>query len=107
METGHIPVFTKADRIRKARDFAGLSQAELAQRLGVARSSITNYEKGHHTPLPTIMRQLALATGVRLHWIETGEAPPGGPEGAEVAGAGFEPATSGYQAPAIHFRLAA
>lgn len=70
---GQVPEFTKADRIRKARESAGLSQQEMADRIGIARSSITNYEKGHHAPLPTILKQLAMATGVPLAWMETGE----------------------------------
>ena len=36
--------------LRKARDEAGLTQAELAKLLNISFSSINRYENGHHAP---------------------------------------------------------
>ena len=36
--------------LKKARDEAGLTQAELAKLLNVSFSSINRYENGHHAP---------------------------------------------------------
>lgn len=43
--------------LRKARLRAGLTQAELAKRVGLTRASYTNIEKGHkHPSLTTALR---------------------------------------------------
>jgi transcriptional regulator with XRE-family HTH domain len=38
-------------RIRKARQVAGMTQAELAGKIGVSESTVANWEKGRHFPL--------------------------------------------------------
>lgn len=81
--TGPIPVWTISDRLRKAREHAGLSQAELADAIGVSRNSISNYESGHTTPRVIVLNAWALTTGVPRSWLERGETPasdanPGG-----------------------------
>jgi transcriptional regulator with XRE-family HTH domain len=78
-----VPTFTIHDRLRKAREAVGLDQQELADAIGVARTSVSNYELGHTTRLKAIvLRQWALRCGVPLAWLHTGlsdEAPtPGG-----------------------------
>lgn len=55
--------FTQADYLRKAREIAGLSQDELAERLGVSRASIGNYEK-RGTKKKMVLRLYAEITGV-------------------------------------------
>lgn len=61
-----------ADRMRKAREVAGLSQTDMAARLSIARSSVVNYERRHTTPLPAIRKAWADACGVSDDWIRTG-----------------------------------
>lgn len=39
-----------ANMVRKYRRWAELSQAELAQRVGVSRQTIANIEKGNYSP---------------------------------------------------------
>ncbi len=47
---GEVPAWTVADRLRKAREHAGLEQAQLATDLGVSRNTVGNYEGGKVTP---------------------------------------------------------
>lgn len=79
----HIPEWTMGDRLRKAREEAGLDQAALAEALGVSRATISNHEvgTGKRGTSRMMIRAWALATGVPAEWIETGNAvdqkPPG------------------------------
>lgn len=93
---GAIPEWTLADRLRKARETAGMDQVQLAEAMGIARTTVGNYEHGHTSPRPYILKEWALVTGVPLWWLKGNAAPEGG--GPVVAGAGFEPATSGLRA---------
>jgi transcriptional regulator with XRE-family HTH domain len=74
-----IPALTVGWRIRMAREFAGIDQTELAERTEIARSTISNYEKGATTHVkPLYLRQIALATGVDLEWLTNGTGVTGG-----------------------------
>jgi transcriptional regulator with XRE-family HTH domain len=60
-------------RVKLARRHAGLSQAQLAQRLNVHRSAVTHWELcGKRNPNMTNLRQLAEVTGVQFEWLATG-----------------------------------
>lgn len=50
--------------IRNARVAAGLSQAELAAKLGVAPSTVAGWELGTHSVRSTRFRMLARVVGV-------------------------------------------
>jgi transcriptional regulator with XRE-family HTH domain len=51
-----------SDLLRLARVKAGLTQAELARRAGVAQALISSYENGHRQPtLPALIRLLEAA----------------------------------------------
>ena len=80
---GRVPVWTVADRARKAREFAGMEQAELAARMGVSRATISNLERGLVSrPRRIVLNAWAMATGVDRNWLETGQAPAEpGPDG--------------------------
>jgi transcriptional regulator with XRE-family HTH domain len=67
--TGRIPDWTVADRLRKARESAGYEQAALARELGVAKNTISNYERGAVTPRRSVVMAWAMATGVDLDWL--------------------------------------
>jgi DNA-binding XRE family transcriptional regulator len=45
-----IPLWTLGDRLRKAREQAGLRQDDLAAILGLSSATISNYEKGLRHP---------------------------------------------------------
>lgn len=61
------------DRIRTARKAAGLTQAELAEKIGSSKGAITYYEGGQRTPLTPIAISIAKACGVNENWLITGD----------------------------------
>jgi transcriptional regulator with XRE-family HTH domain len=65
---------TLAERLRWARERRGLSQQELAQRIGLRQSAIGNLESGARQR-PRDQRKLAEALGVNELWLETGRGP--------------------------------
>jgi transcriptional regulator with XRE-family HTH domain len=79
-EAGAVPTWTLADRLRKAREHAGLKQSELAGRIGIARSSVVNYEAGRYVPSRPVVLSWALCAGVDYKWLagnpDTGNASP-------------------------------
>lgn len=65
-----------ADRIRRARSRAKLSQQGLANQIGVQRSAVAQWEKtGGNLPSMHHLIDIALATGVTLEWLGTGRGP--------------------------------
>lgn len=56
-------------RLRRARESAGLSQEDVEQALGIAQTTVANYERG--ASMPSVMRAVALAAlyGVTLDWL--------------------------------------
>jgi DNA-binding XRE family transcriptional regulator len=93
--TGVIPTWTVPDKIRKAREHAGLSQQELADRLSVTRTSVINWERGHTRPLRLILRLLAAETGVDEQWLSQ-EGPLISLHTDIPAGIPVQPATPGH-----------
>ena len=75
--SGEAPVWTLADRLRKAREHAHLTQQELADQIGISRASVVNYETGRHSPPRPVMLSWSMATGVDLEWLY-GPPTPGG-----------------------------
>ena len=69
MSTEAIPQWTLADHLRKAREHAGLEQVELAERMGVARNTVSRYEQAISEPKWYVVRMWAEATGVPLEWF--------------------------------------
>lgn len=52
--------------VREARVAAGLSQAELAERIGVHKGTIGNLERGEHEPSPETLSAVESALGIDL-----------------------------------------
>lgn len=72
----HCPMFQLSARIRQARNDANLSQACLAERLGVDRSAVAHWER-NSAASPTVahLTDIALATGISFEWLATGRGP--------------------------------
>ncbi|MGN7833786.1 helix-turn-helix domain-containing protein [Pseudoxanthomonas sp. 22568] len=87
-------------RIRRARVLANLSQAELAQRAGVKRSAVTQWERegGTHPSLEHLTL-IAVATHVPFEWLATGRGEAGNHPVFEV------PAASGQVLDEVEARV--
>lgn len=82
-ESGIVPEIEVRHRLRIAREFANLDQKELADLIGVSRTTVGNAETGFVKPRKITINAWALACGVPASWILTGEdtSPGGGPTG--------------------------
>lgn len=79
---GAIPEIQVRHRLRIAREHAGLEQDQLADFIGVSRNTVYNYEHGRTNPRRIVLNAWALATGVPVGWLMTGEQPVHGGDGA-------------------------
>jgi len=61
------------DRIKKLRKDLGLTQQEMADKLGIKRTSISNYEIGRNTPPDAVISLLRREFGASEEWLKTGE----------------------------------
>lgn len=65
-----------ADRIRRARRAARLSQTDLAMRVGVTSSAVAQWEHPNGTcPALVRLQAVATATAVNFEWLATGRGP--------------------------------
>jgi ribosome-binding protein aMBF1 (putative translation factor) len=62
----HAEEFALATALIGARAQAGLTQAELAERMGTTQSAIARMEGGKGRPSTSTLAKLAKATGTRL-----------------------------------------
>lgn len=65
------------DRIAQLRHKCGLSQAKLAEHLGLSTSAIAMYEQGRREPPVAILIALADTLGVTIDYLLTGRMPQG------------------------------
>lgn len=63
---------TIGDRIRYARQRVGISQAELAERIGVRQPSMWSYEKNKFTPRAEVLSKLSKELKVSYNWLLNG-----------------------------------
>lgn len=56
-------------RIKEARERAGLSQTELASRIGVAPNTFNGYEKGNHDPKTSLLIKIALECKTSMDYL--------------------------------------
>lgn len=76
---------TFAQRLQEMRKSAGLSQEELAERLGVSRQSVSKWELGQAYPETEKIIELSRMFGVSLDLLLKGEEPPAAPAQAAPA----------------------
>lgn len=81
---------TIGNRIAHIR--GGLSQAKFAERLGVNKNTIGNYERGDRKPDSDFLEKLA-AHGYNIHWVITGEGPMRLSDTAPMQPRSYEPTT--------------
>lgn len=64
-----VPEWSQGDRLRKARDSAGLDQDDLAMELGVSRQAISKWENG--APIKrAYVKVWAVRCGVPFEWLD-------------------------------------
>jgi len=66
------------ERLRRTRRACDITQQALADRIGVAHSTIVRIEKGRIRPSADTLFALADALGVDPKWLLQGELPTGG-----------------------------
>lgn len=64
------------ERITEVRKAAGLSQAEMADRLGLSRNFISLMENGNRVPSDRTVSDICREFGVNRIWLETGVGDP-------------------------------
>lgn len=65
--------FAIAERLRRARELAGLSQAQAAKILGLHRPAISEIESGRRRVAAEEIKALAETYGVNVGWLLTAE----------------------------------
>lgn len=62
-----------AYRLKEVRNYRGLSQRKLAEKLGISIRTIQNYEKGAKEPTVSIMKNIAQICNVNDFWLYVGK----------------------------------
>ena len=76
---------TFGDRVAGAREGAGLSQDELARRLGIRPGTLQSWEEDLSEPRANKLQMLAGVTGVSLRWLMTGQGEGPQPPDSEMS----------------------
>lgn len=66
------PAWTLVDRLKKSRILADLDQTQIANALGIARNTVSNWETGRSEPSASAFVRWARVTGVSLEWLAEG-----------------------------------
>src|SRR3970040_473566 len=61
------------NRIKTARKRAGITQGDLAKRVGVSLQTLNKYEKGHRTPDARLLGSIVKELGCDPGWLLSGE----------------------------------
>lgn len=61
------------ERIKELRKALGLTQQEFADKLGVKRGAIANYEIGRNEPIDAVVALICRQFDVNETWLRTGE----------------------------------
>jgi transcriptional regulator with XRE-family HTH domain len=63
------------ERLRLARFRAGLTLREVADRVDVSHTAVSQYENDRNRPTPAVLARLAMATGVSAGFFAFGRRP--------------------------------
>ena len=61
------------ERIKKLRKALDLTQQEFADRIGIKRNTIANYESGRNEPIDSVISLICREFNVNEKWLRTGE----------------------------------
>lgn len=61
------------DRIKTLRKALGLTQQEFADKIGIKRGAVANYELGRNEPIDAVLSLICREFYVDEHWLRTGE----------------------------------
>lgn len=64
------------ERIKYIRKYSKLTQQEFADRIGVKRNSLANYEIGRNVPIDAIILSICKEFNVNEEWLRTGFGEP-------------------------------
>ncbi|MFB2830305.1 LexA family protein [Aeromonas jandaei] len=81
-----------SDRIKAQRAARGLTQDQLAAKVGVTRVAISHWERGGAEPKGRYLNDLAAALGVTVEWLLTGSSSQSAEVGSKGAFSNTEPA---------------
>lgn len=87
----HSSLGTLGDRLRHARQLRGLSQAELAIKVGCSQGAIGNIERNLRDGRGETVIQIAEALRVRYRWLKDNETPMEDAAAAQEPVAGYAP----------------
>lgn len=90
-DTGRVPAFDLADRLRKSLRVADVSVNDMADYLEVSRNTVGRWINGHAAPSGPVVRAWAMRTGVPYAWLRYGIDPNGGPGGRPRQDSNLQP----------------
>lgn len=61
------------ERIKAVRTALGLSQQEFAEKIGIKRGAVANYEVGRNEPIDAVVSLICKTYNVNETWLRTGE----------------------------------
>lgn len=61
------------ERLKKLRKELDMTQQEFADKIGIKRNSLANYETGRNTPIDAIIVSICREFNVNENWLRTGE----------------------------------
>ena len=63
---------TIGDRIREQRKYKGLSQEQLAKKIGISVMSVRRYESSDRTPTEKVLTAISSALDIDVNWLING-----------------------------------
>lgn len=72
------------ERLRDLRRSLNLTQQEFAERIGIKRNTVANYESGRNVPTDSVLSLICREFGVSPEWLKTGAGEMFVPEGNEI-----------------------
>ena len=61
------------ERLKYLRKCLGLTQQEFAERIGIKRNTLANYEVGRNEPIDAVFKLICDCFGVNEQWLRSGE----------------------------------